>query len=55
MFKSEAHKRKLAELVTQGKITQADYDAHAKETGKTKLPERLTPKKHIPAPKGRYR
>lgn len=40
-FRSEAHRRKIQELVTQGKIKQSDYDKHARETHQTVLPERL--------------
>lgn len=45
-FKSEAHKRKIAELVKQGRITQKVYDAFASETTQKKLPERVGGKPH---------
>lgn len=43
-FKSLAHKRKIQELVTQGKIKQAEFDRLAKITGNKKLPEYVIPK-----------
>lgn len=45
MFKSEAQREKMKELLKDGKITQEAYDKHAMETGMQKLPERLHPKK----------
>jgi len=41
-FKSEAQKRKFAQLVKDGKMSQKTYDKWDKETGKAKLPERAT-------------
>jgi len=44
-FKSEAQRRKFAEMVKQGKISQAVYDAWAEETPKgKKLPEKVAKK-----------
>jgi hypothetical protein len=43
-FKSEAQRRKFAELVKQGKMTQAKFDEWEKDTPKN-IPERITPKK----------
>lgn len=43
-FKSEAQRKKFAELVSQGKITQAESDKWNKETGSRKLPDRLKQK-----------
>jgi hypothetical protein len=40
-FKSEAQRRKFAEMVKQGKITKATYDAWNNETPKRKLPEHV--------------
>ena len=45
MFRSEAHKKKLQELLKDGKVTQKDYERMEKATGKRKLPERLKPKR----------
>ncbi len=47
-FKSEAQREKFKELLKAGKITQAQYDKHAIETGTRKLPERLKPKPPAP-------
>ena len=44
-FKSEAQRRKCAELVADGKMSQDTYDKWDRETGIRKLPERLRPKK----------
>ena len=44
-FKSEAQRRKFAEMVARGEITQEKYDQWDRETGRRKLPERLRPKK----------
>lgn len=45
-FKSEAQRRKFAELVREKKISQAEFDKWNAETGKKKLPERaVKPKK----------
>lgn len=43
MFKSKAQKRKLAELVSQGKLKPATFHEWNKATGNTKLPERIGP------------
>lgn len=39
-FKSEAQRRKFAEMVKQGKITQKTFDEWNEATPKKKLPER---------------
>jgi hypothetical protein len=44
-FVSEAQRRKFAELVKQGKISQKEFDKWNHETGKAKLPERVGKKK----------
>lgn len=44
-FRSEAQKRKFAELVAQGKMSQKTFDEWSRNTPKGKLPERLHPKK----------
>lgn len=43
-FKSEAQRRKFAELKEQGKISGATFEEWNKATGKEKLPERVKPK-----------
>jgi len=45
MFHSEAHKKKIADLVKAGKVSQSEYDRMAKATGNKKLPDRIHPKK----------
>lgn len=40
-FKSEAQRRKFAEMVREGKITQETYDAWHSDTPKGKLPDRV--------------
>lgn len=40
-FQSEAQRRKFAELLKQGKISQKTFDEWNKATGKKKLPERV--------------
>lgn len=47
MFKSEAHKRRMGELVDKGLVTPEKYAEMEKATGDKKLPERLTPKKQV--------
>lgn len=44
-FKSEAQRRKFANMLNEGKITKKVFDEWDKATGKTKLPERVGPKK----------
>lgn len=43
-FKSKAQRRKFAELLVQGKITDETYEEWNRETGRAKLPERVKPK-----------
>lgn len=43
-FKSEAQRRKFAELVKQGKMQQSVFDEWSKETGHSRLPDRVKPK-----------
>jgi hypothetical protein len=47
-FKSKAQRRKFAELLVQGKISDEAYEEWNRSTGSEKLPERVTPK---PKPK----
>lgn len=41
-FKSEAQRAKFAQLVKEGKMSQATYDKWESETTDKKLPEKLT-------------
>jgi hypothetical protein len=43
-FKSKAQRRKFAELLVQGKISDETYEEWNRETGGKKLPERVTSK-----------
>jgi hypothetical protein len=43
-FKSKAQRRKFAELLVQGKISDETYEEWNRSTGSEKLPERVTPK-----------
>jgi len=43
-FKSKAQRRKFAELLVDGKITDEQYEEWNRSTGKKVLPERLHPK-----------
>jgi hypothetical protein len=40
-FKSAAQRRKFAQLLVEGKISAETYEEWNRETGRTKLPERL--------------
>ena len=51
-FKSKAQRRKFAELLVQGKISDETYEEWNRETGRKKLPERVKPK---PQPKAKAR
>ena len=44
-FKSQAQRRKFAELLVQGKISAETFEEWNRETGGAKLPERATPKR----------
>lgn len=44
-FKSRAQRRKFAELLVKGEISPETYEEWNRETGRAKLPERVTPKK----------
>ena len=51
-FKSQAQRRKFAELLVQGKISNKTFEEWNRETGGKKLPERVTkPKKKAPKKK----
>jgi hypothetical protein len=43
-FKSQAQRRKFAELLVQGKISQQTFEEWNRETGGRKLPKRVTRK-----------
>ena len=40
-FKSQAQRRKFAQLLVEGKISPDTYEEWNRETGRKKLPERL--------------
>jgi hypothetical protein len=43
-FKSQAQRRKFAELLVTGKISNQTYEEWNRSTGTAKLPERVKPK-----------
>ncbi len=43
-FKSKAQRRKFAQLLVEGKISDETYEEWNRSTGKEVLPERVTPK-----------
>ena len=43
-FKSQAQRRKFAQLLVEGKISPETYEEWNRETGKKKLPERVKAK-----------
>ncbi len=43
-FKSAAQRRKFAQLLVEGKITDETFEEWNRETGGKHLPERVTPK-----------
>jgi hypothetical protein len=43
-FKSKAQRRKFAQLLVEGKITDDQYEEWNRSTGKKVLPERVHPK-----------
>lgn len=52
-FKSKAQRRKFAELLVTGKITEEAYEEWNRSTGRKELPERIHPKKPEKAVKAR--
>ena len=44
-FKSQAQRRKFAELLVEGKISPQTYEEWNRETGGKKLPERVAKRK----------
>ena len=43
-FKSQAQRRKFAQLLVEGKISNQTFEEWNRETGGQKLPERVKPK-----------
>jgi hypothetical protein len=43
-FKSQAQRRKFAELLVKGKISNETFEEWNREAGAAKLPERVKPK-----------
>ena len=50
-FKSQAQRRKFAELLVQGKISPETFEEWNRETGAAKLPERVAAKSPKGAPR----
>jgi hypothetical protein len=46
-FKSKAQRRKFAELLVAGKISDETYEEWNRSTGKATLPERVKPKAKV--------
>jgi hypothetical protein len=44
-FRSQAQRRKFAELLVKGEISATTFEEWNRETGTAKLPERVKPKK----------
>ena len=44
-FKSKAQRRKFAELLMKGEISEETFEEWNRSTGSAPLPERVTPKK----------
>jgi hypothetical protein len=44
-FKSRAQRRKFAELLLEGKISNETFEEWNRETGSAELPERVKPKR----------
>ena len=54
-FKSQAQRRKFAEMMVKGEISPETFEEWNRETGSARLPERVArkrPKKRSPAKKG---
>ena len=49
-FKSQAQRRKFAQLLVEGKIKPETFEEWNRETGGAKLPERATPMKKAKKP-----
>lgn len=50
-FKSQAQRRKFAQLLVEGKISNQTFEEWNRETGSAKLPERVKPKRKSAAAK----
>lgn len=46
-FKSKAQRRKFAQLLVEGKISDETYEEWNRSTGRKLLPERVRPKKRV--------
>jgi hypothetical protein len=44
-FKSKAQRRKFAELLVKGEISEETFEEWNRATGSARLPERVTPKR----------
>ena len=54
-FKSQAQRRKFAQLLVEGKISNETFEEWNRETGGTKLPERVRMKSNASKKVGRPR
>ena len=54
-FKSQAQRRKFAQLLVDGKISNETFEEWNRETGRKKLPERVRAKAKSPRAKTRGR
>jgi hypothetical protein len=54
-FKSRAQRRKFAQLLVEGKISDQTYEEWNRSTGRKELPERIHPKKDAPTRKAKER
>ena len=54
-FKSQAQRRKFAQLLVEGKISNETFEEWNRETGGKKLPERVGAKKSTKAKSRRIR
>jgi hypothetical protein len=52
-FKSQAQRRKFAELLVKGEISNETFEEWNRETGRAKLPERVRPKAKTAKPRSR--
>jgi hypothetical protein len=46
-FKSQAQRRKFAQLLVEGKISNQTFEEWNRETGGARLPERVKPKTRL--------
>ena len=53
-FKSQAQRRKFAQLLVDGKISNETFEEWNRETGRARLPERVT-RKHSSRTRARRR